>query len=132
MVKFNINYMNKTTLAYYEAIAKGGYSKEKMKQYLYEHALFAAKRFDKLWYPVWSLCGIVKEGRLPKKYCQTEDPDRLVPIVWSPDDILITVSGDPARDNCFICGQNGFIGYPVSKKIVLPANWKELLKKHRK
>lgn len=28
--------------------------------------------------------------------------------------------------NWFICAQNGFIGYPVSKKIELPAKWEEL------
>ena len=61
-----------------------------------------------------------------------QDPNRLVPIVWSPADFMITVSGDPGRDNCFICAQNGFIGYPASKKIELPANWEELLKEARK
>ncbi len=55
------------------------------------------------------------------------DPDRLVPLVWTPEDFMITVSGDPGRDNCFLCAQNGFIGYPVTKKINLPANWKSLL-----
>ncbi|MFC1934584.1 hypothetical protein ACFLXX_05530, partial [Chloroflexota bacterium] len=69
----------------------------------------------------------VKQGWLPKQYCESTDPNRLVPIVWSPDDFMITVSGDPGRDNCFICAQNGFIGYPVSKKIELPTNWGQLL-----
>ncbi|MFC1989986.1 UGSC family (seleno)protein, partial [Chloroflexota bacterium] len=113
-----------------EAIAKGGYSKEKVRQYFYEHARFPATRFEQL-YGGESLCEAVAQGRLPKQYCESTNPDRLVPIVWSPDDFMITVSGDPGRDNCFICGQNGFIGYPVSKKIELPANWKELLKESK-
>ncbi|MFC1940417.1 UGSC family (seleno)protein [Chloroflexota bacterium] len=110
-----------------EGIAKGGYSKEKMKQYFYEQARFPAKRFEQL-YGGESLCDAVAQRRLPKQYCESTNPDRLVPIAWSPDDFMVTVSGDPGRDNCFICGQNGFIGYPVSKKIELPSNWKELLK----
>jgi hypothetical protein len=109
-----------------EAIARGGYTKEKMKQYLYEHARFTARRFKQL--PVKdSLAEIAAEGRLPAIYGESDDLDHLLPIVWSPEDFMITVSGDPGRDNCFICGQNGFIGYPVSHKIELPANWEALL-----
>jgi len=111
-----------------EGIAKGGYSKDKVRQYLYEHATFPARRFEQLRPGQGSLCGTVKQGKLPKQYCESTDPNRLVPIVWSPDDFMITVSGDPSRDNCLICAQNGFIGYPVSKNIKLPANWDELLK----
>ena len=111
-----------------EAIAKGGYSKDKVRQYLYERATFPAKRFEQLCSQWESLCDAVEQGRLPKQYCESRHPNRLVPIVSSPDDFMITVSGDPGRDNCFICAQNGFIGYPVSKKIALPANWEQLLK----
>ncbi|MFC1929042.1 hypothetical protein ACFLXK_05540, partial [Chloroflexota bacterium] len=115
-----------------ESLARSGYSKEKVKQYFYEHARFPAKRLEQLRPARGSLCGLVKEGKLPKQYCESTDPNRLVPIVWSPDDFMITVSGDPGRDNCFICAQNGFIGYPVSKKIELPSNWAQLLKETRK
>ena len=109
-----------------EAIAKGGYSKDKMRQYLYKQATFPAKWLEQLQPDFVSLCDAVEQGKFPKQYCESTDPNRLVPIVWSPDDFMITVSGDPGRDNCFICAQNGFIGYPVSKKIELPANWEEL------
>jgi hypothetical protein len=112
-----------------EAIAKGGYSKDKVKQYFYEHARFQAKRFET---SPGQLCSEVKQGILPKQYCESTDPDRLVPMVYSPDDFMITLSGDPLRDNCFICAQNGVIGYPVSKKIELPANWEELLKESKR
>ena len=73
------------------------------------------------------LCDWVQQGKLPEQYCESKDPERLVRLVQSPDDFIITVSGDPDRDNCFISGQNGFIGYPVSKRIELPSDWKELL-----
>jgi hypothetical protein len=52
-----------------------------------------------------------------------------VPIVSSPDDFMIIVSGDPGKDNCLVCAQSGQRGYPTSKKINLPVNWKELLGK---
>ncbi len=112
-----------------EAIAKAGYSKEQVKRYFYEHAQFPAKRFELLFGgPGKSVYESAMAGHLPPMYRESEDPDRMVPIVWAPEDFMITVSGDPHRDNCFIVGQNGFIGYPVSKKITLPPRWKELLK----
>ncbi len=115
-----------------EAIAQAGYSKAKMKAYLYEHTRFPANRYEPL-RPVRGLFKqAVEEGRLPEFYYESNNPNRLVPIVFSPDDFLITVSGDPTRDNCFICAQNGHIGYPVSKKIELPVRWQELLEKARK
>ena len=112
-----------------ETIAKGGYSKAELKQYLFEHATFQVNRFESLWPANGSISKAVEEGRLPKFYYESTDPNRLVPIVSSPDDFIITVSGDPGKDNCFLCAQNGQTGYPVSKKIDLPANWKELLRK---
>ena len=111
-----------------EAIARGGFSKEGMRQYLYEHAVFPAKRFESVFYHHGTLCDAVRLGKLPVRYGESEDPNRLVPITGSPDDFMITISGDSARDNCFICGQNGFIGYPASKKVKLPLNWEGLLK----
>jgi hypothetical protein len=113
-----------------EAIAKGGYSKDKVRQYLYEHATFSPKRIEQ--FHSISLCDAVERGRLPKRFCESTDPNRLVPIVCSPEDFMITVSGDPDRDNCFICAQNALIGYPVSKKITLPNNWDKLLMEAKK
>ncbi|MFC1933977.1 hypothetical protein ACFLXX_02345 [Chloroflexota bacterium] len=107
-----------------EALARSGYSKEKVKQYFYEHARFPAKRYEQHGpADLGTFYDAAKKGMMPKQYCESTDPNRLLPIVWSPDDFMITVSGDPGRDNCFACGQNGFIGYPTSKKIELPANW---------
>ncbi|MFC2041767.1 UGSC family (seleno)protein, partial [Chloroflexota bacterium] len=52
-----------------EGIAKGGYSKEKVKQYFYEHAKFPAKRFEQLrGEECGTLCDAVKRGTLPKWY----------------------------------------------------------------
>jgi hypothetical protein len=41
----------------------------------------------------------------------------MVPIVWKPEDYMIAVSGDPLRNNAYIFAHNGFLGYPVGKKI---------------
>jgi hypothetical protein len=106
-----------------EAIAKT-YSKSRMRQYLYDHAVFPWKRFLQLF----------PDGGLNRSKSESNkfvDPEQTVHIVNSPDDFLITISGDPGRDNCFTGAQNGMIGYPVSKKIQLPADWKKLLEQSR-
>ncbi|MBI2859600.1 MAG: hypothetical protein HYX90_11020 [Chloroflexi bacterium] len=115
-----------------EALARGGYTKKKIRQHLYERARFSARRFEYLRPDVGSLCDAVKRGKLPRHYCESENPDRLVPIVGSPDDFLITVSGDTGKDNILICAQNGFIGYPTSKRIDLPEDWERFIAEARR
>ncbi len=51
----------------------------------------------------------------------------MVPIVLSPDDFMVTVCGDPSRDNAYAFSHNGFIGYPTAKRIKLPEDWEKLL-----
>jgi hypothetical protein len=115
-----------------ETVSKLGYSKEDVKQYLYEHARLPAWKFEQyIRHAVpggRTLCDLVKEGSAPKQFGESADPNRLVPIVCSPDDFLITISGDPLRSNAYIFVHNGMLGYPTSKKIKLPVNWDKLLK----
>ncbi len=113
-----------------EALAGAGYSKADVKRYLYEHARFTARRYEELSSGA-TLQDSVQNRRLPKQFAESEDPERLVPLVWSPDDFIIVVAGDPMRDNCYMGAQNGFIGYPTSKKINLPPNWKDALEESR-
>ena len=118
-----------------ETIAKSGWSKKDVKQYLYDHARVPAWKVEKYNWE-WtnfapdhvSLCDYVKEGVLGPQFCESEDPNRMVPIVCSPDDFVITVSGDPYRTNAFIFISNGCLGYTTSKRIELPENWSEKLK----
>ncbi|MBI2958646.1 MAG: hypothetical protein HYY32_07385 [Chloroflexi bacterium] len=111
-----------------EAIAQSGYSRADVRRYLYQHARVPAKRLEQLCRDKGTLCEAVRQGKFPRQYCESTDPDRLVPMVWSPDDYIVIVSGDPARDNCLVCGQNSYVGYPVSKRIELPSNWQALLR----
>jgi hypothetical protein len=115
-----------------ETISKCGYSKKDVKKYLYGHARLPAWKFEQyIRHAVpggRTLCDLVKEGNAPKQFGESTDPNRLVPIVCSPDDFLITISGDPLRSNAYIFVHNGMLGYPTSKKIKLPVNWDKLLK----
>jgi hypothetical protein len=108
-----------------QTLAKAGWSKLDVKRYIYEHARRPAWEFQRQlrdWNirGVWDLTEDVKAGRIPKVFLESEDPNRMVPIVWKPEDYMIAVSGDPMRNNAYVFAHNGFLGYPVGKKIRLP------------
>jgi hypothetical protein len=111
-----------------ETLAKAGCSKLDVKRYIYEHARRPAHDFERQlrdWNirGVWDLKADVRAGRIPKVFHESDDPNRLVPIVWKPEDYMIAVSGDPLRNNAYVFAQNGFLGYPTGKKIHLPRKW---------
>jgi hypothetical protein len=105
-----------------ETIAKAGWSKLDVKRFIYEHARLPAWKFEQQlrdWNirGVWDLKDDVIHGRIPKVFYESDDPNRLVPIVWKPEDYMIAVTGDPLRNNAYIFAHNGFLGYPVGKRI---------------
>ncbi len=111
-----------------ETIAKAGWSKADVKQYLFDHARMPAWRVEKFtetWadFPIGSLKDQVNLGRLPRAFAESDDPGRMVPIVVDPADFGVLVSGDPLRTNAYVFAHNGYLGFPVAKKIVLPPDW---------
>ena len=112
-----------------EQIAKAGWSKLDVKRFLYEHARRPAFEFERQlreWNirGVWDLKADVEARRIPKVFHESDDPNRLVPIVWKPEDYMIAVTGDPLRNNAYVFAHNGFLGYPTGKRIRLPKNWR--------
>ena len=73
--------------------------------------------------PIWNLAEEEQAGRIPHVFHESDDPDRLVPIVTTADLFMIGVTGDPGRTNALVFAHNGRLGWPTSKKINLPANW---------
>jgi hypothetical protein len=119
-----------------ETIAKAGWSKDDVKRYLYDHARMSARRveaFTETWadFPIVSLKHQVNLGKLPRDFAESDDPDRMVPIVLDPDDFMVLVSGDPLRTNAYVFAHNGYLGFPTAKKIALPADWAERIAKPR-
>ena len=111
-----------------ETIAKAGWSKADVRQYLFDHARLPAWKIEKYtetWadFPIGSLAHQVNLGRLPKVFAESDDPQRLVPIVFCPEDIMVLVSGDPLRTNAYVFAHNGYLGFPTAKRIELPADW---------
>jgi hypothetical protein len=115
-----------------ETIAKAGWSKADVRNFLFEHARMPARVFERQlrdWNirGVWDLKDDVVNGRIPKVFYESDDPNRLVPIVWKADDFMIAVGGDPLRNNAYIFAHNAFLGFPVGRKIELPKHWGALL-----
>ena len=112
------------TPAVVKVLADAGFTKAKVKQHFYENA--------KLW--VDRLSGMIVNrfykgidaGNWPEQLGTSKELNRYIQMVSCPDDFMVVISGDPDRDHVMICAQNGYIGYPVSKKIELPAKWDEL------
>ena len=115
-----------------ETIAKAGWSKADVKRYLFDHARRPAWDFERQlrdWNirGVWDLKDDATHGRIPPVFHESDDPNRMVPIVWEPEDFMIAVAGDPLRNNAYVFAHNAFLGYPVGKKIQLPKNWARML-----
>ncbi len=113
-----------------ETIAKSGLSKADVRQYLYEHARWPAWKFEQYIGEFINLVpgrrtlqDLVNLGKAPPQFAESDDPNRMVPIVCSPDDFMIVVTGDPMRTNAYTFSHNGMLGYPVAKKIALPSDW---------
>lgn len=105
-----------------ETIAAGGWSKQAFKQQLFDHARMPAQVFERYlrdWTqkPTWNLAEEHAAGRIPDVFHESDDPARMVPIVWKPEDYMIAVTGDLGRNSCYVFAHNGVLGYPVGKMI---------------
>lgn len=114
-----------------ELFAAHGWSKQDIKQKLWEQARVPAYHMERVsrdWTqkPSWDLAREVRMGRMPPVYHESDDPNRLVPIVWHADDYMLVVTGDLGRNSGYIFAHNGVLGYPTAREIKLPPNWKEL------
>jgi hypothetical protein len=111
-------------------LSEGGYSKRDIRQYLFENVKIPARLFDsvlKRFWPSETALTFVKAGRLPASYGESDDPDRMVPLMWAPEEFLVVVAGDPERNRSFIALQCGDQGLATSKEIALPEDWEERL-----
>jgi hypothetical protein len=107
-----------------ETIAGWGWSRQDLKRRLFEHARIPAREFERIlrdWTqkPTWNLAEEARAGRIPKVFHASDDPGRLVPLVWKPEDYMLAVTGDLARNSVYVFAHNGVLGYPVAKRIAL-------------
>ncbi len=118
-----------------KVFAENGWSKDDISKYFCDHVKIKASTAERYAYGTgltgFRIANAVKEGLLPKTHHESDDPDRLVPVFQKPEWMSIVVAGDAGRNQSrgYVC--NHVQGVPTSRKIVLPANWNELLKQAR-
>lgn len=113
-------------------LAKAGYSKRGVAEYLMKNATVPARYYE--WHmmlgdhhtPGTTIAGLVEKGVLPREWRVSDDPDRLVPLMLPETQWLIIVAGDPLRNRSSIYRQNFKQGYATSKKVDLPKKWHAL------
>jgi hypothetical protein len=111
-----------------QTLARAGLSKQDVQRRLFEHARIPAWKFER-YIGEWTnlapgrptLRDLVKRGRAARIFAESDDPERLVPVVEKAEDIMIAVSGDPLRTNAYVFGHNGILGYTTTKPVRLPA-----------
>ncbi len=114
-------------------IAQAGYSKQMLNDYIMKHAVERAQEFERQMclgnaYPRGTtLKDLVQRGVLPAAWAESDDPQRLVPLMLPQTQWLVVVTGDPTRNRCCVLRQNFKQGYATSRKIGLPKRWDTLL-----
>lgn len=111
-------------------LAADGFSKDDVRQYLYEHMTIeaewvqrfgpqvSAKRFD------WA--DLAERGKAPPEYANASaDPAFRVRQLLHPEWTDIVVAGHPGRNQSRAYVSNHNQGIPTSKRIVFPQNWHE-------
>lgn len=119
-----------------ETLVKDGWTKQSIQQYFFDHCRMPAWEFERYigeWteHPIRDLQDQVNLRRAPEVFSENDDPNRLVPITFTPEDFLIGVSGDPLRNHAITFAHNGLLGYPVAREIDLPADWEAKLRAAR-
>jgi hypothetical protein len=114
------------TPAILKVLTDGGYTKAMVKEHFFKNAKLRVSRLSGM--IVDRFYKGIKEGNWPEQLGTSNDLERDIQMVSCPDDFLMVISADPDRDHAMICANNGYIGYPVSKQIQLPAEWESLLK----
>ncbi len=94
--------------------ARAGWSKRDLQEALFAAATIPARRYEAL-IGAWSnltpgrrsLIDLVADGHLPDVFARSDDPDRPVPVVTDPANIVIAVAGDPNRTNAYVLANDG-------------------------
>ncbi len=104
-----------------KSLAAAGYTKQKIREYIYEHARVTFRELEFLLKyghsEAFTIRDAVDRGIYPPEYLV--GPDDLVRILPSPDLIHIVVCGDPHRNRVMVLW-GGYVN-PVTRKMTFPA-----------
>lgn len=116
-----------------KVLARDGFDKDKMTDYVFNNAKRTAVYMETRYYNPPGLghyCKQVKAGRdwARKEFCESEDPNRLIPMFSYKSQIRFISGGDEARNRVQLFMNNGQQGAVTSMRIELPKNWNALMK----
>lgn len=104
--------------------ANAGWGLAEVQAALFEQARISASSFEHFigdWTNLTAgrkkLTDLVAEGTLPAVFAESDNPERLVPIVTRPERLLVAVAGDPNRANAYAYSNDGPHGWWTSKRI---------------
>ena len=102
-----------------KALARAGCTKQKIREYVYEHARVTYRELEFLINygrsEAFKIPDMLERGLSPKEYLV--EPDELVRVLPNPDVINIVVCADPDRNRAMVLW-GGYVN-PVTKKIDL-------------
>jgi hypothetical protein len=102
-----------------KALAAAGYDKQKIRDYVYEHARVPYRELEFLieygHSEAFKIPDMVDRGLMPNEYLV--QPEELVRVLPSPDVLDIVVCGDPDRNRVMVLW-GGYVS-PVTKRIAL-------------
>ena len=112
-----------------EAFASHGWGKREIRRYLFETCKMDARGMEHYQMHVAgkevALADLVKRGSAPALYAESDDPDRMVPMLLREDWTTIVMAGDPGRNQSRIYINNHDQGPSVAKRIGLPKGWQQ-------
>lgn len=104
-----------------KSLAAAGYSKQDIRDYVYEHARVPYRELEFLMKyghsEAFTIPDAVARGIYPEEYLK-EKPDGMVRVVPNPDVINIVVCGDPNRNRVMVLW-GGYVN-PVTRKMQFP------------
>ena len=110
-----------------QSLADEGYSKQDVRQYLYEHATVTRRELE--WHTRYSFAQAFTIEEKVEKGMSPEDflvgPDELVRLLPSPDILHLIVCGEPGRNR--LMGMHSVYVKPTSRAVELPKIWDHFL-----
>ena len=100
-------------------LSEEGWTKAEVKSYLYERARVPLERVQRYKQRRYGRNQEAGDPYYWPRWLDVEEPGVMVPVVRSPDNILVLVAGDPARSRSAYCPARPY-NRPVTKKVWLP------------
>jgi hypothetical protein len=109
--------------------AQQGWGKQEIRRHLFENVKLSARSIERSAFACignrLKIPELAQRGAVPPAYTQSDDPERLVPLLLREEWTDIVLAGDPGRNQSKIYFNNQEQGPPISRKVQMPPDWRE-------